>query len=223
MCKDQPRKPLHYPLYWRITLLFHTNHVQTLSGYNKHSNRTEWISHLTDAHTKPEQVAYFDARRWGLKTTWNRLRNHAASHTNKTDNIACNIQHTRRTDARKLISFTGGLANDVFALINRTQQHQILSQRTRSLALALLKQKLTEDTISHYFHTLHQLNQTALYRLYPFETLLGLLWIAVFCFQCLKRLCWFLSLCQAYYPQQNKQWGCSNVIFNTTNEESSYS
>ena len=66
--------------------------------------------------------------------------------------------------------------------------------------------------ISHYFHTLHQLNQTALCKWSPFETLLGLLWNALFCSQCLKWLCWFLSLCHAYYPQQHKQRDCSNAF-----------
>jgi len=43
--------------------------------------------------------------------------NDAASHTNKRDNISCNIQHTRRAAARKLISFTAGFTNDVFGCI----------------------------------------------------------------------------------------------------------
>lgn len=191
-------KPLHHPLYWRITHSYSTPiMLKRQSGY-EHSNRTDWISHLADAYTKPEQVAISIHEDGAWRPPRNRLRNDAASHTNKTCNISCNILHTGRAAARKLISLTGGLNNDVFACINTTQQHQILSQRTRSLALALFKQKLTEDITSNYFHTLHQLNQTALYRWSPFETLLGLLWIAMFCFQYMKSLCWFLSLCQAY-------------------------
>jgi len=116
VCKDQPRKPLPYPLYWRITLLFHIDHVQTQSEY-EHSNRPDWISHLTDTYTKPEQTAIsiHEDKAWRLPRNW--LRNDAASHTNKRDNISCNIQHTRRAAARKLISFTAGFTNDVFGCI----------------------------------------------------------------------------------------------------------
>ena len=44
------------------------------------------------------------------------------------------------------------------------------------------------------------------------STLLGLLWIDMFCFQCVKWLWWFLGLSKAYYPHQHKQRGCSHVF-----------
>jgi hypothetical protein len=150
----------------------------------------------------------FDPRRWSQQTASKPI----TQRRSVTDNISCIIQPTRLAAVRKLISFTCDVTNDVFACINRRQLHHILSHRTRSLALALFKHKLNEDIISHYFHTIHQLNKTALYRLSSFETLLGLLWIAMFCFQCVKWLWWFLSLSKAYYPHQQKQRGCSRVF-----------
>jgi hypothetical protein len=81
-----------------------------------------------------------------------------------------------------------------------------VSHRTRSLALALFKHKLMKDITSHYFHTPHQFNATALHKTSSLKTLLGL-------FPTTKwRWWWCLSLFRAYSPNQQKQRGCSHVF-----------